>query len=329
MQKLIVWRNREIHADCSLDTLREALQDNKAVSWLDLQVHTGKLEKYADLLTDTFKLSALTIDTIQEERERARLVEYRGYFYLVVHGMEFYPQEMDAKAFKLDIIIGRNFLVTIHRQAMSWLDEIFQDTLEDTSDDNIMGRGMPYLLHAALDHLVDSYFPMMESQDQIIDELEIAAMERADKEVQANIFRMKRTLAYMRRVISPQVEVANALVLRTGDYIPTEAEPYFADLHDHLIRIFETLDSQRDLLSGLLDVYQTTVSNRMNEIMKQLAIISTIFLPITFVSGVFGQNFGHSPQVDNDSGFNFWLVLFFMLLVTALQLWYFRRRKWI
>src|SRR5207248_11349504 len=114
------------------------------------------------------------------------------------------------------------------------------------------------------------------------------------------IFRTKRYLAQMRRVISPQVEVMNSLITRTGDLIPTEAEPYFADVHDHLVRTFEVLDSYRDLMSGLLDVYLSTISNRLNEVMKQLSIIATIFLPITFITGVFVQIFCISHQVEHE-----------------------------
>jgi len=105
--------------------------------------------------------------------------------------------------------------------------------------------------------------------------------------------------------------------------------PYFADVHDHLIRAFEVLDSYRDLMSGMLDVYLTTVSNRLNAVMKQLTIIATVFLPITFITGVFGQNFGHLPQVEHDNGYLFWIVLAFMGLITALQLWYFKKRGWL
>ena len=100
-------------------------------------------------------------------------------------------------------------------------------------------------------------------------------------------------------------------------------------MHDHLVRIFEVIDSYRDLTSGLLDVYLSTVSNRLNVIMKQLTLISTIFLPITFITGMFGQNFGHSPQVDHDAGFNFWIVLGIMIAITVFQLLYFRYRRWI
>src|SRR5260370_39402918 len=138
-----------------------------------------------------------------------------------------------------------------------------------------------------LDSLVDSYFPVLDQLDAIIDELEDVTINSTSNEVQVRIFRIKRSLSEMRRVISPQVEVANALLTRAGRFIPAEAQPCFADIHDHLIRAFEVLDSYRDLMSGILDVYLTTVSNRLNVVMKQLALIATIFLPITLVTGVF------------------------------------------
>lgn len=192
-----------------------------------------------------------------------------------------------------------------------------------------MKQGMGHLLYTVLDHLVDSYFPLLDDLDDVIDELEDAAVEKATNEVQSRIFRLKRALASMRRVISPQVELWNAIVIRANDIIDDDLKPYFSDLHDHMVRTYEILDGYRDLLSGLLDVYLSTISNRQNEIMKQLAIISSIFLPITFITGVFGQNFGHPPQVEHDAGFNFWIVLGVMVIISCLQLWYFHNRKWI
>ncbi|GER86394.1 magnesium transport protein CorA [Dictyobacter vulcani] len=329
MQQNIVWQQGSLKVDCSLGQLHDALQDPQAVVWLDILLSETQLDKYTEMLTSEFQLLPLTIDKIQEVHERAKLISYHNYFYLVVHGLEFNTEEVEARTPKLDIVFGKNFLITIHQAHMSWLDELHQAIREDTSEFNLIKQGMSYMLHAVLDSLVDSYFPILEDIDDLVDELENQTVEQTSNEVQGRIFGMKRVLAQMRRVISPQVEVSNSLITRTGDFIPTSVEPYFADVHDHLIRTFEVIDSYRDLMSGLLDVYLTTVANRQNEIMKQLALISTIFLPITFVTGVFGQNFGHSPQVENDGGLNFWFVLFFMIIVTIGQVWYFRYRKWI
>src|SRR5260370_17464565 len=172
---------------------------------------------------------------------------------------------------------------------------------------------MMFLLYAIFDTFIDSCFVVLEDIDDLIDDLEDVTVRDTSTDVQLRIFRIKRALAQMRRVISPQVEVANSLVGRTGKLIPAEFEPYFADVHDHLVRSFEILDSYRDLMSGLLDVYLTTVSNRLNAVMKQLTIIATIFMPITFITGVFGQNFGHFPQPEHDNRSFFLYVLASML----------------
>jgi magnesium transporter len=284
------------------------------------------LAKYTDMLTNEFKLSHLVIDSLEDKLERSKLVEQHDYFYLVVHGLAFDAETGETSTPKLDIVFGCNFLVTFHRSPMPWLDKLLSEAR--TAESRLLNRGVARLLHAILDTLVDTYFPVLDELDDLVDDLEDATVTDATNEVQARIFRTKRSLAQMRRVISPQVEVMNSLVTRTGDLIPTEAEPYFVDVHDHLVRTFEVLDSYRDLMSGLLDVYLSTVSNRLNVIMKQLAIYATIFMPITFITGVFGQNFGHSPQVEHDAGYNFWIVLGFMALVTILQIGYFKYRKW-
>src|SRR5437588_7060541 len=253
-------------------------------------------------------------------KERAKLVKGHDYFYLVVHGLDFDTTTSEASTPKVDIIFGRNFLVTAHRSKLPWLDKLFESARNDDSEENIMHQGIAFLLYDVLDTLVDSYFSVLDTLDDLIDDLEDATVNEASNEVQARLFRTKRALAQMRRVISPQVEVSNSLITRTGDLIPTEVEPYFSDVHDHLVRTFEVLDSYRDLMSGLLDVYLTTVSNRLNEVMKQLTIIATIFMPITFITGVFGQNFGHSPQVKHDAGALFWITLLGMGIITLMQI---------
>ena len=324
--RTVVWQNGKSSTESAPETLQEVLHDPHALIWLDI---VGDCGSHQALLHNVFELAPITIQTMDEEKERAKFTEQENYFYLVVHGMSFDRQTDEADTPKLDIVFGKNFLLTVHHASLPWLDSLFEQTQGKNAEEHLMSRGMPFLLYALLDALVDSYFPVLDDIDDIIDELEDVTVNSTSNDVQVRIFRIKRSLAQMRRVISPQVEVANALVGRTGKFIPAKAEPYFADVHDHLLRAFEVLDSYRDLMSGMLDVYLTTVSNRLNVVMKQLTIIATIFLPITFITGVFGQNFGHLPQVEHDNGSLFWIVLAFMGLITGLQIWYFKKRGWL
>jgi magnesium transporter len=321
-----VWQDGKLLSDLPVGKLEGMRDDPHAHVWVDLE---GDPNHHDHKLAEVFGLSHLTMETIEEERERARFTQGRNYFYIITHSLIFDPVTDEAETPKLDILFGSNFVVTVHRTKLEWMDALCESVKRDPKEENLLSRGAPYVLHAILDAQVDSYFPILDEIDGEIDQLENETVGTATKGVQAHIFRLKRALAQMRRVISPQVEVTNAIITRTGEVIPTDAEPYFADVHDHLIRAFEVIDSYRDLMSGLLDVYLSTVSNRLNEVMKQLAIIATLFLPITFVTGVFGQNFGHSPQVEHDSGLNFWLVLAFLALISAMQLYYFRRRGWL
>ena len=320
-----MWRAGELQPTFPINNLRQAFDAEDTLVWLDIEGDPAEAQK----LLQTFGLSRLTIRTIGDEHERSKFVEGHNYFYLVMHTIGFDQQTEDASTPKVDIVFSKRYLLTVHREPMEWLDRLRASVRSDTSEENPARRGCPHLLYTVLSALIDSYFPVLDDLDDIIDQLEDLTVSTTSNQVQARIFHIKREVARLRRVISPSVEVTNALISRTREYIPAEAEAYFSDVHDHLIRAFEVLDSYRDLMSGLLDVYLTTVSNRLNTVMKQLTIIATIFMPITFVTGVFGQNFGHMPQVEHDGGFNFWIVLSIMALLVAGHLVYFRWKRWI
>jgi magnesium transporter len=325
--RTIIWHNGTLTTlNRSARELQEVLQDEQALVWLDIW---GEAMLYEELLRETFGISPLIMEMIDAEVERAKFLERASYCYLVVHGLDYNLATDEARLPEVDILFSKNFIVTIHRDELQWLDSLRREASMQGVEEQIMQRGMGYLLYEILDRQVDSYFPVLDSIDTIIDDLEDITVSNTSNEVQGRIFRIKRALAQMRRVISPQVEIMNNISMRSNNLISADLNPYFLSMHDHLLRAFEILDSYRDLMSGLLDVYLTTVSNRLNVVMKQLTIIATIFMPITFITGVFGQNFGHSPQVEHDAGANFWIVLVVMALITFGQIWYFRRRNWL
>ena len=304
----------------------DALQAGKGLVWIDA---LGEPDETLAHITRLIHLPRVVRHGLADPIERSRMLESAGVYAIVMHGLGFDATAEEPVVSKLDIVFGPGFLITSHREPYAWLEEVWQEINQTSGEENLMARGLSFLLHTLLDSLVDTYFPLLDALDDVIDELEISVINDTSNRVQQRLFHLKRTVATLRRVTLPQAEVMSSIIMRTGALIPSEAEPYFADVRDHTVRVYEMLDSYRDLLSGLLDVYLSTVSNRLNAVMKQLAIIATIFMPITFVTGVFGQNFGYAPQVITDRGLNFWGVLAFMGLVTAMQLWYFKRRGWL
>lgn len=324
--RVALCHNGVVRHEPSPQEISAALSQPGDVIWTDVQ---GDPASALKRLGETYHLSPAIQEIVLDEAARSRLIESHGIYALVVHTIGFDEQTEDAITDKIDIIFGPGFLITLHRTAADWLDQLWATAAKDVGEENLMGRGVARLLHSIMDTLVDTYFPVLDLLDDLIDQLEDLTVNDTSNTVQVRLFRMKRAVATLRRVISPQVELTNSLITRTGALIAAEVEPYFADVRDHMVRVFEMLDSYRDLLSGLLDVYLTTVSNRLNVVMKQLTIIATIFMPITFITGVFGMNFGRSPQVEHDPGFNFWWVLLGMAVLTAAQLWYFRRRGWL
>jgi magnesium transporter len=261
--RILVWQNGSIHINLQLENLPEILSDPQALIWLDIQ---GDCTPSRGMLKDVFKLQHITIQTMCEEHERAKFAESEEYYYIVVHGLVFDATTEEAETPKLDVVFAKNFIITAHQESFPWLDVLLEEARKNDPEEHLMSRGVAFLLYSILDALTDSYFPLLDTIDDLVDELEDVTVTDTSNEVQVRIFRIKRALAHMRRTLSPQVEVANALVARTGKLIPVETEPYFADIHDHLIRAFEILDSYRDLMSGMLDVYLTTVSNRLNEV---------------------------------------------------------------
>jgi magnesium transporter len=323
--RVALCHNGHVDFKPSASEITSALAAKGGVVWIDA---LGDPNAVLPQITQVVHLPYGIRDGLRDPIERSRMLESAGVYAVVMHGLGFDTTTEEPQVSKLDIVFGQGFIITSHRIVYDWLDTLWANQGKSSGDENLMARGMPYLLHAILDSLVDTYFPILDDLDDVIDELEVSVINDTSNRVQQRLFHLKRTVATLRRVTLPQSEVMSSIIMRTGALIPAEAEPYFADVRDHTIRVYEMLDSYRDLLSGLLDVYLSTVSNRLNAVMKQLAIIATIFMPITFITGVFGQNFGVMPQVVHDHGYNFWLALGFMALVTTMQIWYFKRRGW-
>jgi magnesium transporter len=287
--------------------------------WLDLD-QPGDAD--FEILRDVFRFHPLAVEDSEHFDQRAKLDDYDDFIFIVVYGA---APDADQLV-EVHCFYSERFLVTVHHDDCPAFAEIrrrYRD--RDKAIDH-----PSLLLYRVVDGLVDSFFPILGAFDNRIDELEDQIFLRADDRQLQEMFRMKRLLVGMRKAVTPQRDTFASLMGRVAQLpgLGDEDERYFRDVYDHLIRISDLIDSYRDLLTGAMDVYLSTVSNRLNSVMKQLTVIATIFLPLTFITGFFGQNFGW--MVSHIGGLPAFLALGIgseIALVVAL-LTFFKRRGW-
>jgi magnesium transporter len=306
----------EIHFDRET---AERLLAGGGFFWLDLDQPTA--EDF-QILRDVFKFHPLAIEDSEDFDQRAKLDDYDDFLFLVVYGAA--PD--DDRLVEVHCFYSERFLITVHHDDCPAFAEIrrrYQQREKEIEQPSL-------LLYRVVDGLVDSFFPILAAFDDRIDELEDAIFVKAGDEQLQEIFRMKRLLVGMRKAVSPQRDTFARLMGGIAELpgLAEEDERYFRDIYDHLIRISDIIDSYRDLLSGAMDVYLSTVSNRLNSVTKQLTIIATVFLPLSWLTGFFGQNFGfmvrHIGRWETFVG----VGIGSELLVLAVLLVFFRRRGW-
>jgi magnesium transporter len=297
----------------------KALLDSSARFWLDL---AGPDQSESDdLLRGTFGFHPLAVEDAEHFGQRPKIDTYDDFALLVVYGVSPAGDLIEVHCFYTS-----NYLVTVHRRPCEDLVALAKRLQRHagTGSDHVM------LLYRVVDTLVDGYFPVLAKFDDEIDDLEDQILQRPTEQQLGRLFDMKRSLIALRKVVSPQRDMFASLL--TGGVLPDmtpDAERYFRDLYDHLIRISDLVDSYRDLMSGALDTHLSTVSNRLNVVMKQLAIIATIFLPMSFLTGFFGQNFAW--MVNRLSSRSIFLVvgIGLQVLVVVGLFVLFRRRGWL
>jgi magnesium transporter len=221
------------------------------------------------------------------------------------------------------VFLGRNFLVTHHKQPVPAADRLWNASRREAQG---LERGPDFLLYHLLDVLVADYLPVVDQLDEAIDRIEDEVFDRPSQATLNRIFTLKRAALRLRRILSPQREVINRLARDPYDVVDASERIYFRDVYDHLVRLVDLNDTLRDLISGALDTYLSVTSNRINEIVKVLTVLTAVFLPLTFFSGFFGMNFTWLPF---DSVWLLLLAVALMIVVPALLYRWFRRQGWV
>jgi magnesium transporter len=307
----------------SLADVRAAVGEGRTL-WVDLQRRSPDADA---VVADVFALHPLTIEDIWSDHPGPKVEAIDPYLYVIVHALERADGGSDVTLREVDVVIGPRFLITYDGTG-ACTGPLAADLLRSP---RLLSRGTAWLAHALLDRLVDAYSPVVDRFGDEVGAIEDEVLAKAGTQegtaVLARILGFKRALHAMHRVAVHQREVL--LHLGRGEYelLPPEVLPYFRDVHDHFVRVVDLADSYRDLLTSVLEVFLSVQSNRMNQIMKTLTVISTVMLPITFIAGVYGMNFDAMPELRWRWGYPFALGLMATVVTGVLAI--FRHKRWL
>ncbi|MFC1467011.1 MAG: magnesium/cobalt transporter CorA [Candidatus Brachytrichaceae bacterium NZ_4S206] len=311
--------------------IRKLVADPSGVVWVDVydpENDNGSHPEALRILHDVFEFHPLAVEDALIETHVPKVDDWGTYLYIVMHAVHFEHGKDYLETRELDIFVGPNYLVTYRTEEIRALEQQWRVTQRDARHTR---RGVDYLLYELCDAIATDYLPVMDTMDEAVDLLQDEVFERTDARLVERIFRLKRAVLDLRRVLSPQREVLNKL--SRGDFVVIDEKDrvYFRDVYDHFVRLVDLNESLRDVVGGVLDTYLSVAANRTNDIMKTLTIVSLMFLPLTFVTGFFGMNFfGGSIELIFDA--NKWLFFFvgmgIMLGMPLAMLLYIRRRGW-
>jgi magnesium transporter len=307
----------------TLENLPNILKTKRKVLWIDIDgLHeVALLEKIGTL----FGIHRLTLEDILNVNQRPKMEVFDNYIFAVLKMIQCPTSESDIEEEQISFILIDNILITFQEKKGDVFTFVRERIVEFKG--NIRKRAGDYLLYALLDAVIDNYFLVLENVGEKIDVLEASAMNNPNTETLNNLYHQRKEMAELRRTIYPLREVIGGFDKYAEHKISAETKPFMRDLYENTIQVIETLEVFRDMSSGVLDLYMNSLSNKMNNVMKVLTMISTIFIPLSFVAGVYGMNFENMPELRWEYGYFY--VLAGMASATIGMLFFFRWKKWI
>ena len=298
-------------------------RDSDERIWVDLQDPVN--EVIEPLLEERFGFHELAAEDTLSPNPLPKYDSFTEYDFFIFRSVDVNVSEHQSETYKLAAFLGKNFLVTAHSRKLRSVDDVFQRV--GTGDARLVGRGVDFLLHAIVDAMVDAHFPLIEQIEEAVDSLQDRIFHNAEDMHLDELLHLKRDINVLRRHSLPQRELLNQISRGDARFIQREHLIYFRDVYDHMFRISETIDVDRDQMSGTMDAYLSVVANRTNDIMKVLTIFSAVIMPLTLITGIYGMNFEHMPELKWLHGYPFALAL--MMGVALLMLGFFAARGWI
>ena len=299
----------------------ESLLEVPGPKWVDIEAPD---EALLTRLAERFQLHRLEVEDCLHLDQRPKLEEYPGHQFLVLQGFDCPSEHLDGLEMReLHMMLGPDWLISVHERAAAAIEAVHRRVSQDPR--GTFGRGVDHLAYLLADALVDQNFPLLERVNDEIEALEERIFtQRPSPQSMQRAFELKRVLVEFRRVLSPQRDVVGLLARRGLPHVSERTTLYFRDVYDHLVRIAEQIESGRDLVGNAVDAYLSVMANRTSDISKQLTLFASIFMPLSFIVGFFGQNFEGIAQR------NFlWVMLGSIVLLPTFMLWWFRRKDWL
>lgn len=299
-----------------------AFKDEPTVTWINLDglKNLQSLEK----LGEKFGIHPLVLEDILTTDQRPKMEDYDSYIYFVLKMLGYDAATGEVNVEQVSFILGKNFVISFQECQGDVFDSV-RDRIRNAKG-RVRKEGADYLVYALIDAIVDNYFLILEKLGEKIEELEEDLIKDTTQAALREIHRLKREMIYMRKSVWPLREAIGNLQRSGSSLIKKSSGVYLRDVYDHTIQIIDTIETMRDMVSGMLDIYLSNMSNRMNEVMKVLTVIATIFIPLTFITGVYGMNFKHMPELESQNGY--FIVWTLMIGVAGLMFYYFKRKNW-
>jgi magnesium transporter len=293
------------------------------IRWID--VYGLAKVKIIEEIGNQFNLHPLVLEDILSQNQRPKLEDYGNYIFAVLKKLHWNKEEEDFEYEQISLILGENYVISFQERDTKLFNPIYERI--QVPKGRVRFMQSDYLFYVLIDIIIDDYFVVLEKVGEEIENMEDLLIKNPEPGTLQLIYQLKRSSIELRKSIWPIREVINKLQREQSNLIRDELQIYLRDIYDHIFRISDMLENYRDIIFGMLDLYLSSVSNRMNDIMKVLTIISTVFIPLSFLAGFYGMNFLYMPEFSSPFGYP--IIIIIMATVAIVMLYFFKRKKWI
>lgn len=313
--------NEKILEQSELGKLEQVVIDESCINWINIKSLSD--ENLINGLISKFDISPLVIEEVVNTNQIPKTIDYGDYVFMIVEDVE-YDGEFRLQTKQLSIVLFKNLIITIQEKESAFFNEISAKIKDRIS---VRNNGADNLLYIIIDYVVDNYFDVLEEIGEKIDNVEDQLLYNPERKILEETYRLKRDLVNIRKALWLMRNAIGSMVQNEFELIGSRALNYFRDEYNHIVQLIDLTETYRDICSGMLEIYLSSISNKTNDIMKVLTIFSTIFIPLTFLVGIYGMNFINMPEVKWEYGYiSFWIV---SLIITGLMIRFFRRKKWL